>query len=330
MLAGLSWLGFQLLVFVAALAAVEGLLLLAFGSQRARSRAAVTRLRRHASQMQDLDAVDGDSIVRGAQTGGPLLRVFGRLARRVSLELLLYRAGTTWSVPRFLAVSLGLSICSAAIAFTLVRPELAVSAAIGAASGFALLPFVFVSIAARKRMRCFEEQLPDALDLICRALRSGISLEFGFRSVGEELKDPIGTEFGQLAHEIGLGLPIRTALEHLDERVRSRDLPFFTTAVLIQRETGGNLAEVLENLAHVVRERLQFQLKVRSILAQMKLTANLLAVLPLVFAGMITLASPGYLNPLFETALGRQAMYAALAMVVVGWLLCRRMGQVRM
>jgi tight adherence protein B len=322
---GASWLGFQLLIFVGALAAAEGLLLLAFGNSHSRGRAAVNRLRRYASRIQDVDG-EGDSIVRSEVPRSPLQQLLGRLARRASLELLLYRAGLPWSAARFGALSA--AVCGALAAFGYAFGGN--TFALGAGVAGALAPLLYVAVAARRRMQRFEEQLPDALDLMCRALRSGISLEFGFKSVGEELKDPIGTEFGQLAHEVGLGLPIRTALEHLGERVTCRDLPFLATAVLIQRETGGNLAEVLENLAHVVRERLQFHLKVRSVMAQMKLTSNLLAVLPFVFAGMITVASPGYLDPMFEHPLGRHAMHAALAMIALGWVLCRRMSAVRM
>ena len=308
--------GFEMLVFIGVLAALEGLFLLASGSRRTRQRTAVTRLRRHAAALSERALAEGTSAVRRAETGGPLARFAARIARRASLELLLYRAGLTWSVGRFAAASglLAGSVLGLGIWLKLMPW------AIGAALAVGLLPFAFVTARARRRMRRFEEQLPDALDLLCRALRAGISLDYGFKSAGEELADPAGTEFGQVAHEVSLGLPLRTALDHLGDRVVSRDLPFFATAVLIQRETGGNLAEILDNLAGVVRERLQFQ---------MKLTANVLACLPFVFAGLITLASPGYLDPLFDTEIGKKFLYAAIALAVSGWVLCRRMGVVR-
>jgi tight adherence protein B len=318
--------GFELLVFVAVLAALEGLFLLVSGSRRARQRTAVVRLRRHAAALSERALADGASIVRRTETGGPLARAAARLARRASLELLLYRAGLTWSVGRFCALSGALAGAVLALGLWLGPLPWAVCAALGVG----LLPLVFVTGMARRRMRRFEEQLPDALDLLCRALRAGISLDYGFKSAGEELADPAGTEFGQVAHEVSLGLPLRTALDHLGERVISRDLPFFATAVLIQRETGGNLAEILDNLAGVVRERLQFQLKLRSLLAQMKLTANVLALLPFVFAGLISIASPGYLDPLFQTQIGQKFLYAAVALAIAGWVLCRRMGVVRL
>src|SRR5262249_10926860 len=124
--------------------------------------------------------------------------------------------------------------------------------------GLGALPLVFAELRRRKRVQAFETQLAEALGLVCRALRAGVSLEFGLRSVGDELPNPIGTEFSQIADEVNLGLAIRTALANLAVRVNTTDMPFFVNAVTIQRETGGNLAEILDNLSTIIRDRIKF------------------------------------------------------------------------
>ena len=199
---------------------------------------------------------------------------------------------------------------------------------LGAALG--VLPFGYVYHRKRKRMSSFETQFADAMELLSRSLRAGHSLRFGFQMIGDEMEDPMGTEFAQLAHEISLGMETRAALNNLAYRMSTNDMPFFINAVTIQRETGGNLALILDNLAQVVRDRIKFYGKARSLLAQVKLTANILAMVPIVLVGVIQLVNPEYSGILFETELGRMLLGTALALIAVGYGIIRRMAVVKL
>lgn len=313
--------GLYSLVVVAVLAAAESLLLLVDGDPRGRKQAVKQRLQRHASQLSDADD-DGTGILRD-QAVTWLGRLSSLLFNRRDVELLLYRAGMPFSLVQFLVLSVLLGLAGASTALVLGTPLLALPML-----GAGALPLVYLLLRKRERMRAFEAQMPEALDLISRALRAGISLEFGFRSVGQELSDPAGTEFAQVADEVSLGLDVRVALHNLASRVDSGDMPFFVNAVLIQRETGGNLAEILDNLATIIRDRIRFHGKVKSLVAQVKLQADLLALLPLVFLGGLSFLAPGYLEPLGEPP-GIYFLYACGLVVPVGWVLCRRIASVR-
>jgi tight adherence protein B len=315
---------FYALVFVAILTLVEGVLLLVAGDRVGRRRVANERLRRHATRLSEEDLSEGGILI-DSEERAPLAAFIARLLpRRRSLELLLYRAGMPYTPPQFVLLTLGVALGGLALG-TLVLGSLPLGLVLSAV--FGLAPLGRVHLRRRTRMRKFEMQLPEALDLMCRALRAGISLEFGFRSVGDELDDPVGTEFGQVADEVSLGLDTRVALQNLALRMNTSDMPFFINAILIQRETGGNLAEILNNLATVIRERIKFYGKVKALLAQTQLTANLLGVLPIVvFAGTFVLR-PGYLEPLFVPP-GQYILIGAAVLVPVGWLMCRRIASI--
>jgi tight adherence protein B len=181
-------------------------------------------------------------------------------------------------------------------------------------------------------MRMFEEQFPEALDLLTRAMRAGHSLTFGLQMVGEELPDPIGAEFAQVAEEIKLGRELRVALGNLIYRVEAGDLPFFVTAITIQRETGGNLAEVLEKLGSLIRDRFVLYGKVRALTAVGIASSNLLALMPLMV--VLLLYSCGgeggraYVEPLYTTPAGLTMAAAASGLVLIGFILSRRMSHI--
>jgi tight adherence protein B len=182
---------------------------------------------------------------------------------------------------------------------------------------------------ANKRMRRFEGQFPEALELMTRALRSGHSITFAFQLVGEEMPSPIGLEFTQVSEEIKLGQELRVALSNLAYRINVGDLPYFITAVMIQRETGGNLAELLENLGYVMRDRLKLFEKVRSLTAVGKATANILGAWPLLMVGLLSFAGADFVSLLWENPVGRVLSLGATILVVVGYVLCRRAAEIR-
>jgi tight adherence protein B len=240
------------------------------------------------------------------------------------VELLLYRAGAPMTAQRFVLVSALLTSVGWLFAYAMLSdPALGV---VGALAG--LIPWLAVRTTARRRMHRFDEQFPDALELLTRALRAGHALSTGFQLVGEELKDPVGTEFSLVAEEIKFGLDIRAALNNLAQRVGAQDLPYFVTAVLIQRETGGNLAELLDKLGELIRERHKFYGKVRALTAQSRLSAVILALwLPFIVVGM-ALLRPEYIGVLFESPMGYGILGFAAVLDVIGYLVARNLADV--
>jgi tight adherence protein B len=247
-----------------------------------------------------------------------------RLPSLRGIDKLLYRAAWPLTVGRFFLISaiLGGAGFSAAL-LTTDDPTRSLPALLPA-----LLPWFLARRAAAKRMRLFEEQLPEALELMTRCMRTGHALGAAFQVVGEELPDPIGTEFGLLSEEIRMGLDVRTALESLMARVDNDDLPYFTTAVLIQRQTGGNLAELLGKLSILLRERTQFHGRVRALTAQGRGAATFLALWLPVIILVVWQTAPGYLNPLFENDWGHAVLIGAFATDALAYYLSLRISNV--
>ena len=265
--------------------------------------------------------------VAQAEVKESILRSSGhlRLPNLGGLEKLLYRAGGSLTLARFLGLAAILAGGGFLTAYFLT--DSAIRSLPGLLPG--VLPWIFVRRAAAKRMRSFDEQLPDALELMTRCMRTGHALGAGFHMVGEELPDPIGPEFGLVAEENRLGLDVGEALENLINRVDNEDLPYFKTAVLIQRQTGGNLAELLDKLASLLRERNQFQGRVRALTAQGRGAATFLALwLPgIIF--IVWLVAPAYLLPLFENDWGHAVLASSAGIDALAYYLALRISDVQ-
>jgi tight adherence protein B len=190
--------------------------------------------------------------------------------------------------------------------------------AAGAGLGFAA-PFVVLRIKRRRRLNAFEEQFPEALDLIARALKAGHAFATGLKMVADETDEPVGPEFRKTFDEQNFGLPLKDALDNLTQRIPLLDVRFFATAVMIQRETGGNLSEILENLAHVVRERFKILRQVRVYTAHGRLTGYVLLALPAFLGVALMFINPEHMNLLFREKLGQQMLMAAIVMQIVGY-----------
>jgi tight adherence protein B len=190
---------------------------------------------------------------------------------------------------------------------------------VGAAIGFAL-PFMFLRYKRTKRLRAFEEAFPEALDLISRALKAGHAFATGLKMVADEMSEPVGPEFRKTFDEQNFGLPLKDALENLTLRIPLLDMRFFATAVLIQRETGGNLSEILENLAHVVRERFKILRQVRVYTAHGRLTGYVLLALPAVLAIALSFINPEHMNMLFRERMGQMMLMVAIVMQSIGFI----------
>jgi tight adherence protein B len=308
------WIAVFVLYFLAGLLALEGLsALLRRRSDPARVR---NRLRVLGQRVARIETQEGTSV---------RLREGLRLPSLGGLEKLLYRAGGSLTLGRFFALSAILAVSGFLTAF--VATENAYRSAPAVLLG--LLPWLSARRSAAKRMRSFEEMLPDALELMTRCMRTGHALGAGFQMVAEELPDPIGTEFGLVAEEIRMGLEVREALGNMMSRIENDDLPYFTTAVLIQRQTGGNLAELLDNLGTLLRERGQFHGRVRALTAQGRGAATFLALWMPAIIVIVWLVAPAYLAPLFENGWGHAVLGVAFGTDALAYYMSLRIADVQ-
>jgi tight adherence protein B len=317
---------FYALALVAVVLAAEGLhSVLASRSHRNRA-AARRRLRSMTRRLQAPEVDSGESMLRSSEPQPGILEALAdSIPGRQEIQLRLYRAGLAIPAERFLLLSLAV----AAGGFVLGLSFLGDIGKAFLAAAVGVLPWLQVSRMHAKRLARFEQQFPDALDLLIRALRAGHSLTAGFVMVGKELPDPIGSEFAQVAHEVQIGQSMRKALSNLAFRVDSPDLPFFITAIAIQQETGSNLAEVLQNLGDVMRERFKLLGKVRALTAMGRASANLLAAWPIVTVAALYAVNPGYVEPLWDDPAGHTLVMISVVMVAVGYVLCRKMATIR-
>jgi tight adherence protein B len=260
-----------------------------------------------------MDRADGplprlDSLV--TQT-----RVGSRLSR------LIEQSGMRTTPSAVLVMSLCSGMLAALVAAYFLRHPLApvAMAPIGMA-----LPFAWLLNRRSARFKQFEEQFPEALDLLSRAIRAGHAFQTSLGMVGEELGAPVGPEFKKTFDRQNFGLPLRDAMDELADRVTLLDVRFFVTAVAIQRETGGNLAEILDNLAHVVRERFKIRRQVRVHTAHGRFTGYVLLVLPAALGVVLSFISPEHMKLLFQERMGQIMLIAAMVMQTVGFIWIRQ------
>ena len=175
-----------------------------------------------------------------------------------------------------------------------------------------------------RRLKRFEEQFPEALDLLSRAIRAGHAFQTAMGMVADELTEPVGPEFKKTFDQQNFGLPLRDALNEMAARIGILDVRFFVTAVLIQRETGGNLAEILDNLAHVVRERFKIRRQVRVHTAHGRFTGYVLLALPAALAVALSFINPEHMDPLFHEHMGQMMLIGAIVMQTIGFVWIRK------
>lgn len=187
-----------------------------------------------------------------------------------------------------------------------------------------VLPFLWLRYKATRRLKRFEEQFPEALDLLSRAIRAGHAFQTAMGMVADELAEPVGPEFKKTFDQQNFGLPLKDALNQLADRVGLLDVRFFVTAVLIQRDTGGNLAEILDNLAHVVRERFKILRQVRVHTAHGRFTGYVLLALPAFLACALMWINPEHMSLLFTERMGQMLIMAAIVMQTVGFFWIRQ------
>jgi tight adherence protein B len=244
-----------------------------------------------------------------------------RSARVSAIQKTLAQAGMTLRAGNFLGISGLAGVTATILAYVLTKKvEVAWMAMI---VGF-LLPYSYVSYKRTKRFQKFEELFPEAIDTLARAVRAGHAFTTALEMITNEIGEPVGGEFRQLYEEQKFGMPVRDALMNLTDRIPSVDVKFFVTAVMLQRETGGNLAEILDNLSYVIRERFKIQRQVRVYTAQGRLTMALLMGMPPIIVVVMMALNPGFIHPLFADPIGHTLLVAGITLQTVGYFVIRK------
>jgi tight adherence protein B len=287
---------------------------------------------RRLDELQGKRKAKSEAVVGAALLKAPAVD-FGRskvwASKIVSIEGLsrLYeQADVGLSFNYFMAIDVALAVGGVAVGAVMKLPPL--SLPIGAAF-LAALPFLWLVQRKKKRVKKFIAQMPDALELIGRALRAGHGLASGMEVVAEEMPPPIAHEFGRVYEEQNLGIPLEEALRGLAERVPSMDVRFFVTAVIIQRATGGDLAEVLDKIGRLLRERFQILGQVQALTGEGRLSGVVLLAMPPALLAFTYTMNPAYAGLLFTTPIGTKMLTVAVVLQFVGALAIRKIVNIK-
>ena len=254
-------------------------------------------------------------------------RILLNMSRAHRLDRFILQAGLTWTVSRLVLSCAIIGVIACLVMVLVAHQSLLLSGLVGA--GFAATPLLYVSHFRSKRLGKFERQLPDALDLITRALRSGHAFSSALQMVGDEMAEPIAGEFRIVHDEVNFGVALQQSLTNLSERVPLTDLRYFVVSVLIQRESGGNLTEVLSNLSRLIRERLKLLSKVKILSSEGRLSAWILGLMPFALAGAMYLVNPGFMAPLWNDPIGVSIIKYMLILMIFGILILRKIIRIR-
>jgi tight adherence protein B len=315
---------FALLVFIAVFVLFAGLLVSMSGGSQAKKQVSArldsVLLKAHKSDDVDVRKQDTLSTI-------PLLnRLLATLAIAPKLRDLLAQANLSWTPGRFVLLSI---VCWLVPAWLVYLKTGAGFISLICGLVCATAPLGYVRFKRGKRFDNFEKGLPAALDLIVSALRSGHSLISALGLVAKEIPDPIGREFRICFDEQNYGLELRTAMQNLTNRVPIQDVQMMVTAILIQKETGGNLAEVLDRCSHIIRERFQLKREIRTKTAQGRLTGMVLSAMPVGLGFLLYLLKPDTMSLLWTKPLGLKMLYTGLGLMVVGGLIIRKIVRVK-
>jgi tight adherence protein B len=319
-----------ILVFVAVscVGFAAGMLL---DQRRARARLIRERLAAEQSQGKRSETL---ALVRDEMLSRiPAFDTLLRRSERVSkLQILLEQAGLSIRAGNLLILSIASSVLVAAFAYVIsgtLRPnETLMFTGVAALVGL-FLPYSYTSWRRTRRFQKFEEIFPEAIDTLARAVRAGHAFTMALEIVCNELSEPVATEFRKLYEEQKYGMPVRDALVNLTTRMPLVDVKFFVTAVMLQRETGGNLAEILDNLSYTIRERFKILRQVRVYTAQGRLTMMLLMGLPPTIVITMLIMNPSFIRPLFDDPIGHLLLAAGITLQTIGYFVIRRIIQIQ-
>ncbi len=314
-------------VFICVLGAIEGLFLVAQARLDPTARKVARQLKLAAAERFDGGAPGRSLVTSRAFSSVPRLnRALGRIALMQRLDRLVLQSGATRPLGFFVLLALVIAVAGFCAAVLFTGSALAGGPA-AAVSG--ALPFLRLLMQKRRRMKKFEAQLPETLDLMARSLRAGHAFVGGLQMAAQEFDDPMGAEMQKTVAQISLGVSVEQALKNLTARVDCRDLKFLAVSIIVQRESGGNLTEILETIATLIRERFKLHGKVRALSAEGKLSAVILTALPFVITFMLAVINPAYPRSLWEDPLGRMLAVVAIIMMAAGVAVMKKMSGIR-
>ena len=308
-------------------AAVSAVLTYALAARRLQKRDAALAIRRLAPHSRA--STTGTSgrprlIVAATEVRGRLTaRLLERLRLKEAAARLLESAALKWGPAGLLHRSVALFLGGFG-AVTLATGNSMPLAALAAGAAASSLPLMYVRRVARKRVMEFEEQFPDCLEFISRSMRAGHAYSVAMEMAYREFSDPVAAEFRRVFEEQNLGQPLEIVLRKLTQRVPSMDVQFFVSAVLLQKRTGGNLAELLDKLAQLIRERFKLRARIRAVSAQGLMSGRILAAIPMAVALLMFVVNPQYARFFIDDPMGHELMAAALGLQFVGYLIIRK------
>lgn len=262
----------------------------------------------------------------GPKAAGTLGQAFARMRFTERLQTVLEQANVNWSASQMLV---NLTLIASILLALLVALRLPIVLGLGLAVGVYVFPVMYLIYRRKKRLNKLIKQLPDVFELLGQALRAGHSLASGAQVIANELPEPAGTEFARVFHEQNLGLRIEDALTNFAERVDVLDIRFFVTAVLIQRQTGGDLAEVLDKISSVIRDRIKLHGTVQALTAEGRLSGYVLLALPFaVFAAMLKI-NYEYAELLWAHPTGQMLSVFAIVSMIMGWVMIKKIVNIK-
>lgn len=254
---------------------------------------------------------------------GILERFFSRFA---DIDLLFEQADVPFNLTKLVILCVGFALIGTAVG-VIAHIHYAILPFLSLMLG--LVPVVYVFWRRKRRLRSFAAQLPDAMEMLARALRAGQSLPAGFHAVSEEMASPLGPEFGRVFEEQNLGISIEDSLEGMTERVPNVDLRFFATSVILQRQTGGDLAEILDKIGYLIRERFQIWGQVQALTGEGRLSGIILMALPFLLFIALYQLNPDYVKILFTHPMGKKMLVGAIVLQVLGAIAIRKIVNIK-
>jgi tight adherence protein B len=300
----------------------------AFDLRRSTRKKVVNRLRGGQSRVREREEAFNfeDFRKQTTEATGMLARAFAKLRFTSNFQRVLEQANVNWSAAQTLVNLTAIASMLLALMLVIGMPPLA---SFGSAAAVFMLPIWVLYKRRKKRLKKLVNQLPNVFELLSQALRAGHSLASGMQLVAKELPDPAGTEFGRVFHEQNLGLKVEDALRNMAERVDLLDVRFFVTAVLIQRQVGGDLAEVLDKIGKVISERIQLFGAVQALTAEGRLSGYVLLALPGIVALAMLKVNPDYVIMLFTDPLGKMMLTTAIVMQLMGWAMIKKIVNIK-
>lgn len=310
-------------IFLGALATVASLSLVLGGGTTRKHKKRVDTIRRRWSAFSPMDPAS-DSVLRGTDDGRFGSMALKLMPRRHMLRHRLMKAGLSLSPGQYALISMAMSVIPGALAKLVFGVPL-ILVLLGSIVVGIGLPHVVVSNLIGRRLRSFTKLFPEAIDLMVRGIKSGLPISETINAIGQEMIDPVGIEFRRITDSVKLGQTLEEALWDAANRLDTPEFKFFVISLSVQRETGGNLAETLENLSEILRRRLQMQLKIKAMSSEAKASAYIIGSLPFVVFGILMLMNPNYVMVLFTDVRGMIVLGVGLFTMLLGVLVMAKM-----